>query len=392
MASVSLASWSFTGNVEIDGINYYIVTKGQDAEVIGCKSGITDLVIPETVEYEGVVCKVTSIRNRAFVANRKLTSVTLPNSIEKIDHYAFYECENLKSITIPQSVTYLGLGVFGRCKNLSEVNITSIYQWLNIINDAGTFSYPYSLLIDGSHLTELVIPNGVNEIKPGTFEQCASIEKILFGEEIKSIGDYAFGGCTNIKEIIIPECVISIGEHAFEGCTSMEQLELSGNVVAIAKYAFSGCTNLRVLRIPEGVEQIKAYAFSGCTGLEKVYLPSSLKKMQERIFSGCTEITDIYVFCKTVPSTNASFSNIGGIQYITLHVPASSIDSYKSKWSDFGNIVALTDEELAIDATTINTNEYKQYFTTDGKLIERPQKGINIVKMSNGQTKKIIVK
>jgi hypothetical protein len=50
-------------------------------------------------------------------------SVTLPNSITKIESSAFINCKNLTSITIPNSVTSIGYGVFMYCPKLKNVSV-----------------------------------------------------------------------------------------------------------------------------------------------------------------------------------------------------------------------------------------------------------------------------
>ncbi len=87
---------AFTGKVEIDGIWYHIVTKGNSAEVIsnttipGFYSG--DIEIPSSVVYEGITCNVTSIGDKAFYNCPNLTSITIPSSIESISIAAFSLC------------------------------------------------------------------------------------------------------------------------------------------------------------------------------------------------------------------------------------------------------------------------------------------------------------
>ena len=96
--------------------------------------------------------------------------------------------------------------------------------------------------------------------------------------------------------------------------------------------------------------------------------------------------TDIYTFDNSV------------IKNTTLHVPASSIDAYKNTapWCDFGNIVALTNEgsdSSSIVLTNSDSSTYPvNYFNLDGKRIPKPQRGLNIIKMSDGTTKKMFIK
>ena len=111
--------------IMIDGINYELVAKAKQATVIAKSSGkySGEIVIPESVEYEGTVCSVTSIGDYAFYYCDGLTSVTIPNSVTSIGDYAFKGCSGLTSVTIPNSVTSIGNSAFYGCKGLTSVTI-----------------------------------------------------------------------------------------------------------------------------------------------------------------------------------------------------------------------------------------------------------------------------
>ena len=80
---------------EVDGI-YYNVTDEANLTVEVAKNYYSDysgdIVIPETVNYDGKSYSVTSIGNSAFWNCSSLTSVTIPNSVTSIGNYAFYNC------------------------------------------------------------------------------------------------------------------------------------------------------------------------------------------------------------------------------------------------------------------------------------------------------------
>ena len=61
----SLVSGAFSGEIEINSIKYFVVTKTKTAEVLA-KNYSGDIVIPATVECENIVCSVTSIKDDAF--------------------------------------------------------------------------------------------------------------------------------------------------------------------------------------------------------------------------------------------------------------------------------------------------------------------------------------
>jgi hypothetical protein len=106
------------------------------------------------------------------------------------------------------------------------------------------------------------------------------------------------------------------------------------------------------------------------------------------------------VFCYTeqAPIAYGSFNN-SNYKNATLHVPAASLEAYKSteQWKDFGSIVALTDEDPKPTTGIMETTATQQptivkRYTFDGKRINQPQRGLNIIKMSDGTTRKVVVK
>ena len=70
-----------------------------------------NLIIPESIEYEGLQYSVRSIDEGAFDGCSGLTSVTIPNSVTSIEVSSFDGCSGLTSVTIPSSVTSIGQSV-----------------------------------------------------------------------------------------------------------------------------------------------------------------------------------------------------------------------------------------------------------------------------------------
>ena len=100
--------------VEVDGIYYDI--SGTTAKVT--RGGVKysgDIVIPESITYNGSKYSVTSIGEMAFDGCRGLTSITIPNSVTSIGDFAFSYCYGLTSVTIPNSVTSIGESAFEGC-------------------------------------------------------------------------------------------------------------------------------------------------------------------------------------------------------------------------------------------------------------------------------------
>mgnify|MGYP002523414982 CR=1 FL=1 len=100
-----------------------------------------EVVIPETVTYDGTDYMVTSIGPSAFFGDSKLSSITIPNSIITIEDNAFCGCSGLTTVTIPNSVTSIGVLAFSQCINLSSIIIPNSINFIG--NDAfkGTIWY-----------------------------------------------------------------------------------------------------------------------------------------------------------------------------------------------------------------------------------------------------------
>lgn len=107
---------------------------------------------------------------------------------------------------------------------------------------------------------------------------------------------------------------------------------------------------------------------------------------------GCKGLASIYMYAEQLPTMGYTvFENCDADNCI-LYVPNGTIDMYRQ--SDFGyfkNIVEL--DATGINNTAASTNLKEVYrYTTNGRRLLTPTKGINIVKYSNGMVKKELVK
>ena len=107
--SVIFAISASAYDVEVDGIYYNLISKGNIAEVTqGDVKYSGSITIPSSIKVNDVEYTVTSIGKDAFYWCKGLASVTIPNSVISIGDYAFYYCRGLTSVTIPNSVTSIG--------------------------------------------------------------------------------------------------------------------------------------------------------------------------------------------------------------------------------------------------------------------------------------------
>ena len=155
---------------------------------------------------------------------------------------------------------------------------------------------------------------------------------------------------------------------------------------------FKDCKGLSNLIIGNNVQEIGSKAFEGCNNLTKVILPRSVKYIGWAAFRN-TGLTEMYCYAEEVPETGMAVFDNTNIKDGSLYVHESEIPLYKalSPWNTFGNILAITGDDTSIKQI-LEAKDIKQFFSISGQCNTAPKKGINIIKMPNGQTKKIIVK
>ncbi len=276
-----------------------------------------DVVIPETVTYNGKTYSVTRIDFGAFRGCSVLASITIPNSVTSIGSYAFRGCSVLASITIPNSVTSIGSYAFYNCSGLASITIP------NSVTSIGSYAFE-----DCSGLTSVTIGSSVTSIGSQAFYGCSGLTSVTIPNSVTSIGGSAFQNCYRLKSVTIPNSVTNIGEDAFSGTAwygnqpeglvyvgdfaykykgtmpANTSITLKEGTVGIAPYAFDGCSGLTSVTIPNSVTSIGGSAFSGCSGLTSVTIPNSVTTIGFSAFAFCSSLASV-----TIPN---SVTSIGG--------------------------------------------------------------------------------
>ena len=138
--SVVFSTSASAYDVKVDGIYYYLNSKGKTAEVTsGGEKYSGEVVIPSSITVEGKEYPVASIGTIAFYGCSGLTSVTIPNSVTSIGDSAFRDCSGLTSVDIPNSVTSIGDCAFSGCSGLTSVTIP------NSVTSIGSNAFDYCI-------------------------------------------------------------------------------------------------------------------------------------------------------------------------------------------------------------------------------------------------------
>lgn len=273
----------------ISELEYKLNEGGESYSVVGIVNVKNNNIdIPTTYNNK----PVTIIAVGAFANCDNIVSISIPNGIVSIEHYAFYNCNKLSSISIPASVTNIDETAFVNCSGIESISVDNCNEIFSSVNNClikdGTIVLgcknsiiptDFSVNTIGKYafcgcdgLTSITIPNGVLLINDFAFERCANLERIEFDGFIFDVSSLAFYCCSGIEEIIVinsatyksvSNCLIDISlETVVLGCKN-SIIPLDGSVTTIGEYAFAFCYIENIV-IPDYVTEIGRCAFYCC--------------------------------------------------------------------------------------------------------------------------------
>ena len=433
----------FTGNLTIPNS---VTTIGNKA-FLGCKGFTGNLIIPNSVKTIGYTAfyecsgftgnliipnSVTTIGGSTFYNCTGFTGdLTIPNSVKNIGDDAFTGCTGFTgNLTIPNSVTTIGNKAFLGCKGFTGNLI--------IPNSVKTIGYIAFFGCTG-FTGNLTIPNSVTTIGYRAFEGCTGFTgDVSLPKSLEEVGYYSFENCNNIQTVNFQSLPKGIGNQPKKTVSLSDDsyiyTEATGIVDEIS-YTRQMSSNWGTLVLPysltlTGNEPYRLYAIDNMEGEElvlkqldgevaagtpcvvkrngseseltfgnddaKLNMAIDGKTVGDMTFNGTywtKEVTDGYVIAKDC------FWNVAELMKNKPEtVKGVKVGPFRA-WLD-GNVASgparlsmrIDGSTTGIDAIDALNDAEAEYYDLSGKRLDEPQKGVNIVRMKSGKTKKIIIK
>ncbi|MBO5313270.1 MAG: leucine-rich repeat domain-containing protein [Clostridia bacterium] len=269
-----------TSAVDINGVDYTLTesNSGNTATVSIANKKMTtkDVVIPQTVTYEGKTYTVTTVVRQAFEANTSIETLVIEADLGAtgLKGYAFSQCSNLKQVTLPSSLTVIPERCFKQCTSL----------------------------------TEFILPSNLQEIGSCAFWKCTGLLSIDIPASVTVISDKVFEECTALKTVRSAAPVI--GERMFYNCKAVESATFTNTVSvgSLAFYYFGIKNGEGVLVLPDTLTTVSSKAFQYCY-FNTVILPKSITNVAENGFINFKNYCKTIKFTGTEAQANELFSS-----------------------------------------------------------------------------------
>ncbi len=233
----------------------------------GCKK-LSSVIIEGTLEKIGgsAFSKCKSLTQFDFPASLKeiggyafegsgLTSIDI-GAVESIARYAFFGTQYLTDVKIVGSDTVsLDASVFGTYTSYDPAAPIRRFELQN-----GSIEAFYASVAKTT-LETLVLGDGVKSVPNGLCNGFEKLSTVELGNGVKTIGSNAFSG-TAISSISVPDSVQSIGASAFSSCKKLEAVEFGAGseLTSIGGSAFFSCP-IKSIALPSKVSSIGSQAF-----------------------------------------------------------------------------------------------------------------------------------
>ena len=392
-------------------------TIGIAGGAFGGRTSLTSIKVPNSVKCIG---------KRAFSGCTGLSSIESPNSVISIGEYAFEDCSGLNSIEIPNSVISIGEWAFEDCTNLASIKFSNSITDISIgtfhgctgIKDFYCFSIEcpsteknalYGVFSNSSiniatlHVPELAIETYGSTEPWSNFGTIVALPKfrleyyvdgLLYKsyeiEEGVNIKDYekkpdkegySFSGWMGLPETMPAHDVTVTGTFSINKYKLIYQVDGTDYKTYEVEYGASITT--------EPAPTKEGYTFSGWSEIPETMPAHDLTiygtftintyKLTYMIDDAVYKVVDYKYGENITPEPQpegdyASFEWIG----VPETMPAHDVTVHASYVTGITNIL-LTEDIVRI-------------YSPNGKVLNKPQKGLNLVLMRDGTIRKIVIK
>lgn len=346
-----------------------------------CNSFTGTLFIPNSV---------TEIGQEAFSDCSRFTGLSLPNNLRKIEFGAFARCTNLTGrLSIPETVKEIGSYAFYNC-----TNFTGDFILPSALESIGTDAFANTQ--DKNRLVFQSLPKGMQN----GYHDC-KMRRYVNLSDASYVSDDAYAyldrasyvrTMTNTWGSLVLPYYMLLPSDAPYSVFTIEKM--TNDEVVLKRCTFILNSGVAYIVRRDGEEKTLNFQTDRATQIRMEMQPAEVGNLK---FSGtyqAKEVTDGYILAQD------RFWNVAKLKAAAPETQAVMVGPFRS-WLE--GTTANTSPSLSMrigDSTTgidnvaplemLNAND-AEYYDLNGKRLDAPMKGVNIVKRGN-KTMKVIIK
>lgn len=415
----SLTKLSLTSSLQRIGANAFN----------GCKNLKCELAIPSTVTEIGdgafkecsnlsgtltLPGKLTRIGSKVFANCENFTgTLVIPNSVTEIGQEAFSDCSRFTGLSLPNNLRKIEFGAFARCINLSgplsipeTVKEIGSYAFYNCPKFTGDFVLPSALesigtdafanTQDKNRLVFQSLPKGMQN----GYHDC-KMRRYVNLSDASYVSDDAYAyldGASYVRtmtntwgSLVLPYEMLLPSDAPYSVFTIEK---MTNDEVVLKRCTFILNPGVAYIVRRDGEEKTLTFSPDRSVEIRMKMQPAEVGNLK---FSGtyqAKEVTDGYILAQD------RFWNVAKLKAAAPETQAVMVGPFRS-WLE--GTTANTSPSLSMrigDSTTgidnvaplemLNAND-AEYYDLNGKRLDAPMKGVNIVKRGN-KTMKVIIK
>lgn len=415
----SLTKLSLTSSLQRIGANAFN----------GCKNLKCELAIPSTVTEIGdgafkecsnlygtltLPANLKKIGSKTFQNCNSFTgTLVIPNSVTEIGQEAFSDCSRFTGLSLPNNLRKIEFGAFARCINLSgplsipeTVKEIGSYAFYNCTGFTGDFILPSALesigtdafanTQDKNRLVFQSLPKGMQN----GYHDC-KMRRYVNLSDASYVSDDAYAyldrasyvrTMTNTWGSLVLPYYMLLPSDAPYSVFTIEKM--TNDEVVLKRCTFILNSGVAYIVRRDGEEKTLNFQTDRATQIRMKMQPADVGNLK---FSGtyqAKEVTDGYILAQD------RFWNVAKLKAAAPETQAVMVGPFRS-WLE--GTTANTSPSLSMrigDSTTgidnvapleiLNAND-AEYYDLNGKRLDAPMKGVNIVKRGN-KTMKVIIK
>ena len=188
---------------------------------------------------------------------------------------------------------------------------------------------------------------GMNAISEIDFDIKGNLKRVIIGDGVTNVGDYALFCLPAATQVTLPESVTRIGRYGIAMCSALTGMSIPKSVTEIGDFGLAG-NGLTAVTLPDGLQSLGRGAFDTCASLTNTTLPAAITAVPGKCFADCTKLLNVKYAGTVTAIGDLAFESCKSL--VTAPIPETVTEIGASA---FTGCTALTDVTLPAGVAAI---------------------------------------